>query len=480
MNPGWTLFGKLHDAAVFACVLVAVLCVPIPLGSNRPLAWFGLEMFVYGALAFAMLGFIADGRGLSVRKPATGILTVLCLWLGLIFVQTVPMPRGVVEALSPLVYKSQQNLALISVSTRSTLSIDPDTTYNEALKYGCYVALFFLTLVTVNTKNRLLALAGTIIAAGVLESGLGLYGHLSGYPAFPSTVMGNPAGSGTFANPNHFSSLLVMVLGVVFGLAASIVNSQKPGAGLRIDRYGGLDMAALAALAATALILAAAVFASGSRAPMVAFTFSFAVVLLMAKVAGRAAVGEYVLVPFVLVLAVIVTVLMGLDGGGASIEEGIVGREWLSQNASGLKLLSAVWASGVGAGNYRWVFPMFRDDSLRFATYDYAHDDYLQAAIEQGIPASILLGFAVWLIIRQLYKGYRNRRNTLMRGLIFGCLLSVLSMLLHSVVEFNFHIPANSVYFLVISGAGLAACRLDRGSRRSRQAGEGGGGTIDE
>lgn len=469
MNPGWSSYRKFHDTVVFACVLIAILYVPVPLGSNRPVAWFALEIFAYGSLAFAVLGFVARPQTLSLTKPTAGILTLLCLWLGLVFLQTVPLPRGVVEHLNPLVYKFQENLALISIGAKSTLSIDPDTTGNEALKYGAYVTLFFLTLATVNTKGRLLSLVSVIVAAGVLESVLGLYAYASGYSLFAESGVGSRGPSGTFVNPNHFANLLIMVLGMVLGLVASIVNSQEPENRLRVARYAPPDLAALTVLSAAALIIMVAVLASGARSPVMFLALSFAVVLLMAKAADRADLGEYVLVPFVLFALGTVTILLALEGGSlTSVIGQIFSQEWLRQNVSGLKLLTSVWATGVGAGNYRWVFPMFRDDGLRFATYDQANNDYLQAAIEQGIPAALILGLAVWLMVRQLYRGYRSRRNTLMRGVIFGCLVSVLFMLAHATIEFSFRIPANAVYFLVISGAGIAAGRLERRSRRSK------------
>jgi hypothetical protein len=45
-------------------------------------------------------------------------------------------------------------------------------------------------------------------------------------------------------------------------------------------------------------------------------------------------------------------------------------------------------------------------------------------------------------------------------------------MLLHATVEFNFQIPANTVYFLVIAATGIAACRVDRQKRTPRRSRE--------
>ncbi|HSH42888.1 MAG TPA: hypothetical protein VK973_12260, partial [Arenicellales bacterium] len=69
------------------------------------------------------------------------------------------------------------------------------------------------------------------------------------------------------------------------------------------------------------------------------------------------------------------------------------------------------------------------------------------------------------LMIREMLTGYRVRRNPVIRGVIFGCLVSTGFMLLHALVEFNFRIPANAAYFHVIAALGIAASRIDRGAR---------------
>ena len=49
---------ELHGTLVFACVLIALVYVPIPLGSNRPYAWFTWETGVYALLGFWALGAV--------------------------------------------------------------------------------------------------------------------------------------------------------------------------------------------------------------------------------------------------------------------------------------------------------------------------------------------------------------------------------------------------------------------------------------
>lgn len=468
MKPERLWSAERHGAAVLACILAVVVLVPVPLGSNRPYAWFGLEVFVFSVLALWALGalFHANRRLLSWSRAR--ILVVLACWLFLIYLQSVELPERAVEALSPVSFSLQGNLELLNITARNTLSVDPAGTYNELLKYGCYAALFGLTMLTVTTRRRLLALLGVIIAAGGAQAVFGIFTRLTGFVIFPESGAAAEPRMGTFVNPDHFAVMLVMVFGLIVGLLTAMVGAGTPGhgpaGGRREDARIPLPAALLAAAGA---VLLAAIVASGSTGPAIAAGIALLIMFGVAESAGRLDKRQATLVlGAVAVLAATVVLESAVRDRDGLFFEDALAAEWGAQNAAGLELLSKVWMTGVGAGNYRWVFPMFRDEDLRFVTYDYAHNDYLQAAIEQGVPAALLLAAAILLIVRELCRGYRSRRDPLMRGVIFGCLTAVLFMLVYSLVGFSFHIPASSVYFFVIAAAGIAACRVDRGKKR--------------
>ncbi|HSH49078.1 MAG TPA: O-antigen ligase family protein [Halomonas sp.] len=416
-GPG---LGVLHARVVFAGVLAAVLCVPIPLGANRPLAWFAWETGVFALLALCSLGLAMGRQAPGLSTASFRILAVLTLWLAMVFAQTLPVPESLVSALNPLVHDLQKDLGLISVSTAPTLSIDPGNTYNELLKYGAYVAVFLMTLVTVTTRARLLTAAGVIIAAGVVESVFEIYSQTTGFIPFPESGAANELRTGTFVNRNHYANLLSMSLGLVFGLLTAVVNSQRRGAGVNIARYGDRDTALMLLLLATALLLVAGIFLSGSRAPIVFFTLSLATMLALGRSRNRDATGELVLLPLALLGCAVTIIAMGFDDSLVRLlDRDLFGGERMTQNLAGLKMLAAVWPTGVGAGNYQWMFPMFRGDDLRFVTYDHAHNDYLETVIELGIPAAAILCLGVLLMIREMLTGYRVRRNPVIRGVIF-------------------------------------------------------------
>jgi O-antigen ligase len=80
-----------------------------------------------------------------------------------------------------------------------------------------------------------------------------------------------------------------------------------------------------------------------------------------------------------------------------------------------------------------------------------AHNDYGQALVETGI-----LGFAcvLWFIVNLYRSGIRNFRvqSRIATVKALGPLVGCTGVLVHSLSDFNLHIPANAALFFVLSG----------------------------
>jgi O-antigen ligase len=83
---------------------------------------------------------------------------------------------------------------------------------------------------------------------------------------------------------------------------------------------------------------------------------------------------------------------------------------------------------------------------------DHAHNDYLEIAAEAGLTGGICLVVFVWGFAVFLFMRWLKRRDHFVRGVGLGCLMGILSILLHSLTDFNLHIPANAVYFVTLYG----------------------------
>jgi O-antigen ligase len=138
---------------------------------------------------------------------------------------------------------------------------------------------------------------------------------------------------------------------------------------------------------------------------------------------------------------------------GDPLERGAEGRLVLWSDA--LKLLRAHPFAGSGLGCFEIAFTTVQSAELDY-TIDHAHNDYLEFAIELGLPAAALLFAGLfWLATRALQAGYLARSG-LSRAQALGAAGGVAALLVHSLADFNLKIPANALVFSALLGLGSA------------------------
>ena len=59
--------------------------------------------------------------------------------------------------------------------------------------------------------------------------------------------------------------------------------------------------------------------------------------------------------------------------------------------------------------------------------------------------------------------------------MLFGVNVATTALLIHGLVDFNFHIPANAAYFFVLLGLGMAATSVEPAGANASFAGQGEG-----
>ena len=109
---------------------------------------------------------------------------------------------------------------------------------------------------------------------------------------------------------------------------------------------------------------------------------------------------------------------------------------------------------GIGPGNFATIFTQYQPPGLASRSM-YAHNDYLHFTSEVGLP---LVAIVVWMIIALYKKGFKKMKNTsrLVRGTTLGSLAGITAILVHSISDFNLHIPANALLFTVLAALVVA------------------------
>jgi O-antigen ligase len=146
-------------------------------------------------------------------------------------------------------------------------------------------------------------------------------------------------------------------------------------------------------------------------------------------------------------------------------------RVW--SNAYTIDYLEDFLVTGSGGGSFYGVFPNYQAPNLE-GFHEHAHNDYLEFAVELGIPAALALAAFVGLALWSAYLVQRRRHTPLYRGAGFAVTMTVLWAAIHSSTDFNLQMPANALTFVTILALAFACRALPRselpGERRSDRA----------
>ena len=119
---------------------------------------------------------------------------------------------------------------------------------------------------------------------------------------------------------------------------------------------------------------------------------------------------------------------------------------------------------GTGAGTFEHVFPKYRGPDVG-AHFTHAENDYLQFLSELGLAGFIPLALIVMFSYGAAIQALRVRKSQFYRGIAFGTLMAMNSILIHSFTEFNLRIPANACLFMVVLALGWVSLYSERGGK---------------
>jgi len=110
---------------------------------------------------------------------------------------------------------------------------------------------------------------------------------------------------------------------------------------------------------------------------------------------------------------------------------------------------------GTGFGTFGYVYPLYKKYMEAPLVYTYAHNDYLQLIIETGILGffSVITALTLFLLSRVRNLGrFSQKENHFRFFMSLGALSGIVSLLIHSLADFNLHIPSNALYFAFLIG----------------------------
>jgi O-antigen ligase len=99
---------------------------------------------------------------------------------------------------------------------------------------------------------------------------------------------------------------------------------------------------------------------------------------------------------------------------------------------------------GSGLSTFASVFPRFQIEA--FGGYiDYAHNDFLQAFMELGLAAPVIVGLLLVVYASRMTELLRREPGRSFTVLQIAAGVGLLPMMLHSFFDFSLHMPANAM-----------------------------------
>jgi O-antigen ligase len=426
------------------------------------LAFGGTERPYISVVQIALLGlgvlFLATykaapaaNRKFPITIPLLLVLIVIVQWVHL------PSPSG---TLSGNIRYPLDGAMLIRIS------IAPYETLSHLLLLVTYLAAFYLTLVVCwrNQGGRRLVFA--LLGLGTFEVCYGLFQYLTGWQQiFSYTKTTNvEMATGTYINYDHFAGLLEMIL--PFALACAYDQFQNilpphahPKRRLR-SLFARVEAQKLVLWLFLAAIFFVAIVFSESRMGLVSAIVSAFLIVILIVTSGWQKRSAGILLLAFLAAGMSLAAWIGPEPVIARFEA--LGQ----QNTTPAENRWAIWKDtlrlteahpwlGTGLGTFSAAYPSVQTAFAgRFVTH--AHNDYLEFASEIGIPGALLLFGAVFYLMTQSARSFRQNVSRIERTIALGTFGSLLGISLHSLTDFNLQIPANALVFAVVLGLAYA------------------------
>jgi O-antigen ligase len=451
--------GHVKTSWLFYLFLFTIFWAPIPLGSNRPWAWGLLEILAFVITASA---FILYKESLfTTLKNNKYAITAFALFTGWVALQQVPLPINVIKVMSPSAYSVHS--ASPMAKPFATISVDPAQTTIMLYKTLAYFGLFISTLLVCNTEKRIKTAMLIIITAGLFQA---LYGSLEVLLGLKSSLLFHlpvkGIATGTFVYKNHYANYLMLCLSIGIGYLVSTLltnlNRSKK-AKLRHLLETLLNGKAVVRIALAIMVIALVM--SRSRMGNTAFFAAMTAVGLLALVlVKKRSKGLTILIISMFVIDVlIVSAWFGLDKVKDRLENTTLSQETRDEVVrDSLPLMKDYTLTGSGLGSFYTIYPSYQSEDVK-GFYDHAHNDYLQLTIEGGVLGAALIFSLPLLSIVTSIKAMRQRKNSTMQGLAFGCTMAVVGMAIHISVDFPLQAPANAMLFVIILALGMQSIK---------------------
>jgi O-antigen ligase len=494
------------DRIIRGGIMALIGFTPLAYGTVEPWSIAIMEWGVVSLLLVFLLSRSYPGRDYTTtsskaaRSRLLGLATPIGLFIVFCVLQTVPLPIRWLRAVSPgsaRMYESvdfgswertedktetvrqgrDDPLLRNQERVQRPISVNPGRTEGRTVLLATLVALFFLVGKWAD-EERAVSILRWVVVVAFLVSMFGLVqlltwnGKIYWVRKVPAASGTSPSAFGPFVNHDHFAGYVEMAIPVALSLVFWLLDrSRRRSVSVRSPSTGGgsntalldtlgedrgrLGKASLALFAAVILIVS--LFFSLSRGGILSAFVSGTV--LMALLCRRAA-SKALRWSMALALPLVVVSLISFIGAEAVKKQlGTYGN--LSGEAS-FQLRAIIWQRvvrelpayvwlGSGLGTFEDSFaPLTPAGSAK--RWDRTHNDYLQLLWETGAVGGLLFLMGVAVFVKRFWwpalRDFRHPIDVFRVGIAVG----LMSIALHSTVDFCLQIGANGFLCALLAG----------------------------
>ena len=432
-----------------SAVAPAYLFLCLTLGGSPQGVWGNafLQLLAVAIIAWALV----ERREEPLPRATRQLLAIIVLAILLVAIQLVPLPRDIWAALPGREFVVQ-GFALLGIAPGAMpISLSPYDSLAASLALLPPLGMLAATLMLRAYTTVWLAvglIAGAM--AGVL---LGILQVSSPFPEqspwYLYRVSNFGVATGFFANSNHMASLLLVTIPFVAAVGASLrgrsTDVRARSAGMAIA-FSGLVLTILG------LILNQSLAGYGLGIPVVLASLLI-LFGLPARWTSRA-------LPAIGLAGIAAVALIWTSPISAQLDEigtstSVASRARIAANS--VDLAREFAPLGAGLGTYPKVYQLNEDPAAVDRWYvNHAHNDYLELAVETGIPGiALILIFLLWWG-RQLWRMMRSPASD--QFALAGA-IATSAILIHSLVDYPLRTAAISVVFAMSLGMVLQSRR---------------------
>ena len=436
------LFVRIIDAAFWYVYLSLLVLISFANQHPHSTVWLSLyaAIFLHAGAYFAFRCMRCKPvRSYDSAKVVIFLLAAMVLWL--ILQCLIPM-TSYIEVL--LFGENKPEWFNYS----GVWSITPERTQWAVLKAFVVLVLFVVSLALIDRRRRVRELVFTLLCVGVIHALLAIFAkYLGVYFIDKVSLDGHfDAARGLFVNRNHLAAFSILCLFSAIAIQAKIAMLNKVN-NLHSILFGQI-------IRFSFLIFTLGIFVilqSESRGALLALLLSLMIyITVLSSLLGFEFRRHYILL-FIATITVLMMIVFGQGMTERFTSNALSLGERSTQWAITWQAIKGQWLLGYGAGSYAIVFQSLREFAdLRLVIYDQAHNDFLHLLLEQGLIGLLLWLSFIFITIRFAINSCLTSQSTMVKSVLFACLVVVSALLIQSLVDYPLQIMTIRCYFFVI------------------------------